>query len=219
MTNTPHPPTPWDDGSPSGPHGTGEDNNPGRCHARSKSTGNRCAKLAMRGQKVCAVHGGRSRQALASAQRRLAAEKVEADVRAAIAYESREGVSDPFAALAELADEALAMKEALAARVNSLTSLRYSAAGAGTEQLRAEVALYERAMDRSAKFLDILLRSGFEDRRLRLTEKTGAAVAMVLRGVLTELGHDVTPGSHAAMVAVRHLRAIDGPTVESEVVR
>lgn len=216
---TPREMTPWMGGDVSGPHGPSEEDDAGRCHARSKSTGNRCAKRAMRGQRVCDSHGGKSKQAKAAAQRRMAAEKVEGEARAAIAFESREGIGDPFAALAELADEALAMKEALAARVNSLKSIRYSAAGAGTEQLRAEVVLYERAMDRSAKFLDILLRSGFEERRTRMTEKAGAEVAMLLRGILTELGHDASPGSPAAMVVARHLRAMSEPTVEGWIVR
>lgn len=211
-------PSAWPGSGGVGPHGPGDDADPGRCHAKSKTTQERCRQRAMKGQRVCYAHGGRSGQARAAAQRRLAAEKVEAEVKNAIAFESRLGVTDPFEALSLLADEALAMKEALASRVNSLKQVRYTAHGAGTEQLRAEVALYERAMDRAAKFLDMLVRSGFEERRVKVSEQQGLLVVSVIRGVLVELGLDVTPGGEVATVVARHLRALS-PTVKGEVIQ
>lgn len=175
--------TSWTSQGSEGPHGTG----PQRCTAKAKSTGERCGNWPIRGATVCGVHGGRAKQVRAAAQRRLAAEKVESDVKNALAFESLEGVTDPLGALSRLADEALAMKEALAARVNDLNRIRYSAHGSGTEQLRAEVALYERAMDRSAKFLALLVDSGFEERRTRLAEQEGALVAGVIQAILREM--------------------------------
>lgn len=206
------PSNPWSAGGPMGPHGEVLE----RCTARAKATGERCEKWPMRGSKVCSVHGGKAKQIKAAAARRLAAQKLEAEARAAIAFESRQGVTDPFEALSLLADEALAMKEALASRVNSLKQVRYTAHGAGTEQLRAEVALYERAMDRAAKFLDMLVRSGFEERRVKVSEQQGLLFASVIRSILVELGQDVTPGGPAAQVVVKHLRALS-PTVKGEV--
>lgn len=200
---------------PEGPHRTSDD--APRCTARAKSTGEQCDNFPMHGSTVCRVHGGKAKQVREAAQRRLAAEKLDREMRDVIAFESREGVADPFEALSLLADEALAMKEALASRVNSLKKLRYSAHGTGTEQLRAEVALYERAMDRAGKFLDLLVRNGFEERRVRMSEQMGLQVASLLRNVLAELGHDVSPGSETANLCARHLRAMS--TVKGEVVR
>jgi len=127
-------------------------------------------------------------QVRAAAARRLAVEKVEGEVRNALAFESFQGMTDnPLEALSKLADESLAMKEALAARVNSLKQVRYSAHGSGTEQLRAEVVLYERALDRTARFLDMLARSGFEERRVKISEETGDALVVALTRIFDRL--------------------------------
>lgn len=184
-----------------------------RCTAKAKSTGGRCGNWPVSGATVCRIHGGRASQVLAAAKRRLAAEKVESDVKDAIAFESRAGVKEPLEQLALLADEALAMKEALAGRINGLKSIRYSAHGSGTEQLRAEVALYERAMDRAARFLDLLAKSGFEERRIRVTEHQATMVVMVMKAIFARLM--LTPEQEALIPIVvpeemRRLSAING---------
>ena len=194
---TPGSPTSWTSPGSVGP--LGMDDRP-QCTAKSKRSGERCKAYPVRGAKVCNAHGGGAVQVRAAAARRLAAQKVQADVANAIAFESREGVRDPLAVLAQLADEALAMKEALAGRVNSLRSIRYSAHGSGTEQLRAEVALYERAMDRAARFLDLLAKSGFEERRTKLAEDQGRAVAEVMRAIFARLA--LTPEQQALLPTV-----------------
>lgn len=222
-------PTPGSLGEREAPHGGG----PVTCTARAKSTGERCQRAPIRGGTVCYVHGGGAPGVKAAAARRLEAAKVERDVRDAIAFESLEGVMDPLASLSRLADESLAMKEALAARINDLSTkgrLRYKAAGTGTEQLRAEVQLYERALDRSAKFLDLLARSGFEERRVALQEAQGQLVAQAVRGILAgmlavvveqlrqsgPMSADVLQGVQAAwseavpVVVPRELRALQG---------
>ena len=157
------------------------------CVARAKSTGHRCQRSPIQGATVCYVHGGMAPQVRAAAARRVEAARVADDVRNVLAFEALAGVDDPLDALSRLASEALAMKEQLAARVNTLKSIRYAASGSGTEQLRAEVALYERAMDRAARFLDLLAKSGWEERRVRLSEQQGALVAGVIRAVLGRL--------------------------------
>ena len=121
--------TPWDSSDPVAPLGDGDR----QCTARSKRSGERCRAFAIRGGKVCRAHGGAAVQVRQAAQRRLAAEKVESQIRDAIAFEAREGVEDPLEQLALLASEALAMKEALAGRINALKTIRYSAHGSGTD--------------------------------------------------------------------------------------
>lgn len=226
--------TPWQSGSGVGPLGPGERL---QCTAKSKRSGKRCEAYPVHGAKVCVMHGGKAKQVKAAAARRLAAEKVAEDVKDALAFESLDPVTDPLEALARLADEALAMKEALAARVNDLKSIRYSSHGSGTEQLRAEVALYERALDRSAKFLDLLVKSGFEERRVAIGEQQGQMVASVLRVVLSRMldgvisvdGVAADPETSAAVrqrwqelvpiVVPEELRKISAGTVPGQVVR
>ena len=59
-----------------------------------------------------------------------------------------------------MASEVLAFKDALAQRVNALSALERPTA-MGTIELKAEVELYERALDRSGKFLDMLAEHNF----------------------------------------------------------
>lgn len=42
-----------------------------QCRAKAKSTGKRCTRWAMFGQKICMVHGGKAPQNLKAAKRRL----------------------------------------------------------------------------------------------------------------------------------------------------
>lgn len=58
---------------------------------------------------------------------------------------------------------------------------RYSAFGAGTEQLRSEVVLYERAMDRTARVLELIARLNIDARAAALSAKQGEVVADAVR--------------------------------------
>jgi hypothetical protein len=189
-----------------GPHeGTLEEP---RCTARCKARDARCKNRPMRGGKVCRVHGGAAVQVRAAAARRLAVEKVQGEVKNALAFESLEGVADPLGALSRLADESMAMKEALAARVNSLKQMRYSAHGSGTEQLRAEVSLYERALDRTAKFLDMLVRSGFEEKRIAIAQAQGLLMATALNRIFDRLELSHAQRLLIPVVVPQEIRAI-----------
>lgn len=178
-----------------------------QCKATAR-TGARCSNPPIQGATVCRMHGGSSPAVKAAAARRLEVAAVEADVRAVIASEGLEGVTDPLEALAKLATESLAMKTALAARVNALQGIT-TTSYLGVEGLKAEVALYERALDRTAKFLDLLTKSGFEERRLRIDEQTAGMFVTVMRNVLARL--DLTPAQQALVGTVipDELRALD----------
>lgn len=132
---------------------------------------------------------------------------VEADIAAVIASEGLQGVTDPLEALSMLATEALSMKTALAARVNALGHLSYTST-IGTEQIRAEVQLYERAIDRSAKFLEVLAKSGFEERRVRLAEEQGLLVHAVVMAIFQRLELTDSQWSLARVVAPEELRRL-----------
>jgi hypothetical protein len=134
-------------------------------HSRDGS-GRACANPPKSGHDVCWTHGAGSPQAQAAAERRIATAAIQADTAALLASEGLDGVADPIAEIGRLATEALALKRAAGARVNALEEIRYTGGlqrdergelvGTGTEQVRAEVVIYERALDRSMRFLEIV---------------------------------------------------------------
>lgn len=155
----------------------------------------------MTGSSTCRMHGGSAGQVRAAAAARKLSAAATADAERMLAHEAVERMPDPWETLSRLAVEADAMKQALAARVNALEgALRYTAPGAGTEQLRAEVALYERAMDRSAKFADMLIRHNWEAKRVELAQGQAEIVVLAFRAALEEARSELLPAVRAAMV-------------------
>lgn len=172
-----------------------------QCTAMSSQTGKRCRAFAIRGGSVCFKHGGGSPQVKAKAVQRLEVERVTAEVGRVVGRRPQvRTLEDVLDALVDLAGEAVEWKETLGEKVDALTSLRYVAPGAGTEQLRAEVALYERAMDRAAKFVDLVGKFDFESIRVRLSAGQGALLANVIREILDDL--DLSPEQRALVPVV-----------------
>lgn len=137
------------------------------------------------------------------------AQAVRADADALLAHEGLTDVEDPVFELARLAVEAWAMKDALAARVNALDELRFEDSK-GAEQIRAEVVLYERALDRTGKFLESLARLGYEDRRDRWNHELGDRMADIIEQVLDALDLSVEQRQRVPMVVPAVVRAIEG---------
>jgi hypothetical protein len=139
---------------------------------------------------VCSAHGGKSSQALRAAQerenRRIMTELYEADPQAAIAAYGTEAISDPLDMLSRLAGSSAHMMEALGKRVNALEEVRYENANGG-EQVRAELKLYMAAMAQTGKFLDMLIKSGFEERRVKLDEQTATMFVTAMQRVCARL--------------------------------
>ena len=116
-------------------------------------------------------------------------------------------VEDPFTELSKLAGQVVAFKDALAAKVNELQAIRYEAMGAGTEQLRAEVALYERAMDRCASVLGLIAKLDIDSRLARISDKQADAVIRAVDAALTKAGVTGPAAIDARKAAARELRA------------
>jgi hypothetical protein len=126
------------------------------------------------------MHGaGRNTNARAVATRRLA----ERQALSSIADQIVEPVADPVKALADLAAESVALKSFLAGRVAELASLENVTEG-NSEQIRAVVAAYERAMDRAGKFLGDWVKLGLDARAVEVSEREADALeAVVLRAL------------------------------------
>jgi len=159
----------------------------------------------MHGGTVCWSHGGAAGQVRAKAAARLALAKAEAQVTKVLSSEPHLPIDNPYAALSDLTSEVVHMKDVVGGMVNDLQGrLRYTATGAGTEQLRAEVALLERAQDRAGKFLDLMIRSRVEEKRLALdvarAKIQGEHVGRFLDQILA--GLDLSPRQRALIPLV-----------------
>lgn len=117
---------------------------------------------------------------------------------------------DPLQSLHELADEVWSWKEACRALVGHLEELRYRASSG--EQLRSEIAVYERSLDRAAKILADLVRLGIEDRMVKLAERQVTAVGRAVESALTELAPMLEfdgDDPRIRPVIARHLRGVE----------
>lgn len=142
-----------------------------RCTAKTKASGGteRCTQPRIHGATVCRMHGGAARQVKAAAARRLA----ETKVRKALDEVGVREVTNPLEELRALTGEVVAWKDALANHVAALEDRYRFTDEKGAEQLRAEVALYERALDRAGKILETWARLGLDamlaDMQVRVT--------------------------------------------------
>ena len=102
------------------------------------------------------MHGANSPGARAKAERRILTEQALAEAEAVLAHEGIAPIGNPLEEMGKVAAEVIALKDALARRVNALQYGLGTMNSLGTEQLRVEVELYERALDRSGRFLDLL---------------------------------------------------------------
>jgi len=132
----------------------------------------------------CRLHGGNTRN-----HRKKAAEAdAEARARALLAELDIQPCEDPLTELQLLGGEVVAWKNTIRGLVNDLTEIRYE--GEHGEQLRAEIALFERALDRCERVLTSIAKLGLDERLVRIREGQGRLIAAVVLGVFADLGLD-----------------------------
>jgi hypothetical protein len=86
--------------------------------------------------------------------------------------------------------------------------LRYEAAGAGTEQLRAEVSLFERALDRCTTVLATIAKLDIDARLARITELQAAAVLRAVDVAIAKAGVTGPAAVDARQAAAAELRRV-----------
>jgi hypothetical protein len=175
----------------------------GQCTAHT-TAGNPCRRQAIKGGTVCYVHGGAAPQTKAAAHRRLAEAEAAESIRDVVVAP----ISNPLEALAEVAEEARAWQGHIAAKVAELDAMDGMSPVSRTEYLRPLVALYERSMDRTAKFLADWVRLGFDERMVALHERQADLVDRFLTLVLDDLDLDEQQAETAAAAKVRHLHVL-----------
>lgn len=173
-----------------------------RCKAKARSTGERCKKNSVTGATVCGTHGGSAKQVKAAGKRRHAEGKAAEAMRLLAAPVD----IDPANALLELvqwtAGEVRYWRAEVARiaedEVETLTWGKTKAEeGTGpqglidseTREAVPPVAyrMLESAQDRLAKYATAALRAGVEERRVKLAEDQGSAVAGAIRRILERL--------------------------------
>ncbi|RZU16431.1 hypothetical protein EV645_3996 [Kribbella rubisoli] len=163
-----------------------------RCTATSKATKLQCTQWVVGGG-VCFHHGGAAPQVAASREARVAV------------WEAANR-GDPI----EVRDPGEALLAAATTADGLVQRLQHELAEAERLAPATLMALGE-WLDRVGRLSKTVLDARIDERRTRVSEAQGQRIFTVLRDVLVELGHDVTPGSPTAQVVVRHLRAMAEP--------
>lgn len=172
-----------------------------KCTARSSAGTGPCGNYPVRGSTVCRNHGGSAPQVKAKAQERIAEGEAQATLAALREVLGPvEPVVNPLLELSRIAGEALRWKQVIAGRVAELEQLRYK--GASGEQVRAEIALFERALDRCSTVLANIVRLNIDERLATITERQGHTIAAVISTVLEQLDLGDKVGEVRELVAV-----------------
>jgi len=160
----------------------------------------------MDGQLVCYHHGGASPRALAAANRRLAEEAVRHEL-------EKLGEARPMGSMGEVYDELLSVAGAarewrliLQDRVAALAKLDQY--GDHSREVAVDVALFERAMDRSAKVAELVARLNLDERRQALDERVAGQLVTCVALILDDL--EITPEQRerAAQVVPARMREL-----------
>ena len=171
--------------------------------------GPRCRSWVKPGELVCKRHGGSVPNVRTQAELRKNEIQVRMRLRKRLSKDGLKPLEDVYAELENNAAEAQAFKEICQERLNAITGeegWRYkSTAG---EQLRAEVALYERAMERANKFLVDYVKLGIADRRVKVAEAQALILVGVIQNILNRLDLTRDQKRIAATVVPDELRAI-----------
>lgn len=182
------------------------------CGAKKRQSEGTCTQVAgwgtdHVGDGPCKLHGGNTKAHRSAADVR----QVETGARRALAdLGVTTPVTDPLLELQRLAGEIVAFKDALRSMVERLNSVRYD--GPVGEQIRGEIVVYERAMDRAARVLRDMASLKIDERLVqiqsRISETQGHAIAAVIRAILDDL--ELTPAQQARVpeVAPRRLREL-----------
>lgn len=184
-----------------------------RCQSKAQDEdGHRtrpCTLWAMKGLTVCYRHGGANRTTRAAGDRRVAEDKVEKRARKLADLYDAEPVNDPLTALAQHVGEEILFKDVLAGLVKELrvADIRYTDAR-GSEQLRSEIVVYERALGRVGDRLVAYAKLGIDERLVAIEESKAAMVMAAINAVIGHLGATGDAAAEARQVGARHLRAV-----------
>jgi hypothetical protein len=178
-----------------------------RCVGTVQSTGQPCKQAAIEGAVVCNAHGGKMPNIKKAAALRVTEAKVRAqidDMRDVVQLTS---VGDIYDDLLEVASVCRAWRRILQDRVSYLSDLHTYQTESG-EQVRADVLLFERALERSAKVGEMLARLNLDERRQAIDERTAATIALLIQGVVSDLGLPAEEQQRAEQLVIQRVREL-----------
>jgi P27 family predicted phage terminase small subunit len=155
------------------------------------------------GLDVCRKHGGKSLGQLREDGRQRA---LEAEAQKLLYQRDAPPVTDPLSALQRLAGRAAAWEDIIGDKINELHSIRYSTEGG--EQLRAEIAVMERAMDRLGRLLVDIAKLNIEGRLATIREATAQMLEQALQAALVSSGCDLDGQQRAQEAFRRNLKVV-----------
>lgn len=158
----------------------------GLCHAKTRS-GNPCKKRPRKGFVVCDSHGGVLPKVKMAAAARLAQDEAYKEALKRLKADKHRS-PDALSEMDRLLAEVLVYKDIFKERVDLLIAegdLRYK--GTTGEQLRAEVSLWERHVDRAWKILESGYKLGIHEKRVELDRQKAVIVAGAIRAILNRL--------------------------------
>lgn len=184
-------------------------------HPKARDTGFRCRRWVEPGAKMCHTHGGN----VAKTKRKALDRRNEYQARAQLLKQAKERgidrIEDAVEELEILASEAKAFKDICRDRLEAIgENWRYDHRAG--EQLRAEVALYERAIDRCNKILTDYVRLGIAEKRVKIAEAQAMILVGVIQNILGRLDLSREQKAIAASVVPQELRAISSPETQAD---
>jgi hypothetical protein len=183
-----------------------------------------CKGNPVNGLTVCVFHGGGSKAARAAAERRVTEAAATAE---AARFATRRDIH-PADALLELVQWTAGEVDYWRAKVDQLDDAELAGAlvtktevgedkGQPTDLTTKEAAehiyirMLAKSSDRLATYAAAALRAGVDERRVRLAEQQGNAVALVIRRILDALNLTDTQAELVPTIVPRELRALTSP--------
>lgn len=126
-------------------------------------------------------------------------------------------ILDPLTELLMLASEIKVFKQMLTERVSvmNIADWRFTSKSMG-EQTRAEIQIYERALDRLANILIQISKLGIEARLARIEERQLQMLERAMTSALESTGLDLMGIDRARKVLRRELYVIEGHVIKGE---
>jgi hypothetical protein len=177
-----------------------------RCGAQTRAEDKHpCKRYPLKFSTRCRNHGGATPRARKKAADLAAVSELE---EAAKKLGVGTAVDNPLSALSQLAGEVLLWKDILRDHVIGLKDkLRY-AGFQGAEQIRGEVLLYERALDRTITVLATIAKLNIDERLAAIAEDQARMVERALVAALEESGATPEQQRRASEALPRHLRLV-----------